>query len=175
MRMRDLRREFWLHLYAQGFPKSINDENLRLARLEVEAQAYKGKRLRLKGYSFASGGLHSDDVALIMLLAEELGLKQGLDWDWGLEFDNYHFEVAYRNSDGVKKLLKLIDLYNEESIILMNVGFRLLSQKDTLEDFEIERLFSEERMKFREWQRILEEETLRTLKEFLNKLGDDRR
>ena len=174
MTLEDLRREFWTYLHSRGFPASIDDEAIRFACLRVEAKAYKGKRLRLGGWSFASGGLHSDDVALIMLLAEELGLKQGLDWDWGLEPDNYHFEVAYRNSDRVEKLLKLVDLYNEESLVFINLEMRLSSKDDPIDLYEAQRLLAEEREKLREWKRIQEEETLRTLKEFLSKLGEDR-
>ena len=170
----DLRREFWAYLHSQGFPASINDEAIHSACLMVESQAYRGKRLRLKGWSYVSGGLHSEDVALIMLLAKELGLKQGLDWDWGLEPDNYHFEVAYRNSDKVKKLLKLVDLYNEESLVFTNLEMRLSSKDGPIDLYEAQRLLAEEREKFKEWKQIQEEETLRTLKEFLSKLGEDR-
>jgi len=171
----DLRREFWTYLHSRGFPSHIDDEVICDAVLRVEAQAYRGKRLRLKGWSYASGGLHSEDVALIMLLAEELGLKQGLDWDWGLEPDNYHFEVAYRNSDKVKKLLKLVDLYNEESLVFLNLEMRLSSKEGSIDPFEVQRLLAEEREKLKEWKQIQEEETLRILKESLSSLGDGER
>jgi len=175
MSLEDLRREFWAYLHSQGFPASINDEAIHAACLRVESEAFRGKRFRLKGWSYACGGLHSDDVALIMLLADELGLKQGMDWDWGLEPDNYHFEVAYRNNDGVEKLLKLVDLYNEESLVFINLEMRLSSKDSLIDPFEVQRLLSKEREKVKEWKRVQEEETLRTLKEFLSKLGDDRR
>ena len=171
----DLRREFWTYLHSRGFPSHIDDEVICDAVLRVEAQAYRGKRLRLKGWSYASGGLHSEDVALIMLLAEELGLKQGLDWDWGLEPDNYHFEVAYRNSDKVKKLLKLVDLYNEESLVFLNLEMRLSSKEGSIDPFEVQRLLAEEREKLREWKRIQEEETVKALERFFDGLEGSQR
>ncbi|MEM2614064.1 MAG: hypothetical protein QXO15_07560 [Nitrososphaerota archaeon] len=162
--MNNLKREFWLSLYSQGFPQSINDESLHLACMKVEAQACRGKRLRLKGWSFCFGGLHSDDIALISLLAGELGLKQGIDWDWGLESDDYHFEVAYVNGDKVKNLLNLLDLYCRESLVFMNVRLRLLFTRisnNFLNDSEIEKIKVEERKKFEDWIKALRERILR--------------
>jgi len=175
MTLEDLRREFWAYLHSQGFPASINDEAIHSACLMVESQAYRGKRLRLKGWSYISGGLHSDDVAIIMLLAEELGLKQGLDWDWGLEIDNYHFEVAYRNSDRVEKLLELVDLYNEESLVFLNLEMKLSSKEGSIDPFEVQRLLAEEREKLREWKRIQEEETVKALEKFFDGLEGSQR
>ncbi|RLE41405.1 hypothetical protein DRJ19_05935 [Candidatus Woesearchaeota archaeon] len=110
-----------------------------------------------------------------MLLAEELGLKQGLDWDWGLEIDNYHFEVAYRNSDRIEKLLKLVDLYNEESLVFINLEMRLSSKEGSIDPFEAQRLLAEEREKLREWQRIQEEETVKALERFFDGLEGSQR
>jgi len=163
MEVENLRRSFWVYLHSQGFPQSINDEILHLACLEIESQVYRGKRLILKNWSLCFGGLHTDDVALAWLLAKELGLKQGLDWDWGLEYDNYHLETAYVDGDNrVKKLLRLSDLYYVESHIFMNVKLRLFAE-DSIEDSEVERLFSEERAKIRELKQAFMQKALSTI------------
>ena len=171
MKLKSLRRNFWIYLHSQGFPQSINDEILHLACLEIESQACRGKRLSLKDWSFGWSGLHSDDIALILLLAEELGLKQGIDWDWGLESDRYHFEAVYMDGDGVKKLLKLLDFYYSESLIFMNVALRLVSTGGYLSNFESEKLFFEERTKFEELRHLLKEETLNKL---LKEIGGEK-
>jgi len=168
MELRNLRHEFWLSLYSQGFPQSINDESLRLACMKIEAQACRGKRLRLKGWSFCFGGLHSHDIALISLLAEELGLKQGIDWDWGLELDDYHFEVAYVDGDEINKMLNLLDLYYREFLVFMNVRLRLVSTRNSgnfLNDSEIERIMVEERKKTEDWIKALQDRALKAFED----------
>ena len=171
MELENLRRSFWIYLHSQGFPQSVNDEILHLACLEIESQVYRGKRLSLKNWSLCFGGLHTDDVALAWLLAKELGLKQGLDWDWGLEHDNYHLETAYADGNRVKKLLKLLDFYYSETLIFMNVALRLLSMKGYISNFESEKLFFEERRKFEELRHLLKEETLNKV---LKELGGEK-
>ena len=162
MELENLKRSFWIYLHSQGFPQSINDEILHSVCLEIEFQVYRGKRLNLKNWSFCFGGLHTDDVALAWLLAKELGLKQDLDWDWGLEYDNYHLETAYVDGDQVKKLLELLDLYYVESHIFMNVKLRLFAE-DSIEDSEVEGLFSEERAKIRELKQAFMQKALSTI------------
>jgi len=76
MRREDLRREFWNFLFSQGFPSTINDETLFLAAERVSYEAFKGKRLRLKNWSFINGGEHAEDVALTKLLAEFFRIKR---------------------------------------------------------------------------------------------------
>ena len=148
MRREDLRREFWNFLYSQGFPSVINDETLFLVAEEIYREAFKGKHLRLKNWSFIHGGEHEEDVALTRLLAKSLGLREGIDWDWRIEPDNYHFSIVFSNRYRVRDLLRLLDLYNEASLVLLNAGMRLTS-KDSIEDAQ--RVFAEE------WKRIREE------------------
>jgi len=112
-------RELWAFLHAKGFPSTMNREALRKVTFLVERQACASKRLELMDWDFAEGGLHSDDVALVVLLAEALGLNQGVDWDWGLELDDYHFEIAYRSSPKLQGLFRLLDLYHEACLAIL--------------------------------------------------------
>ena len=147
MKRNDLRRELWNFLYSQGFPSIINDETLMLATRKANYEAMRGKHLRLKHWIFIGGGEHDEDVALTMLLARALGLKEGVDWDWGLEPDNYHFEIAFKRGEQINELLRLLDLYNEASLVLSRVRMRLGSESSE----DIQRLFAEE------WKRLNKE------------------
>jgi len=123
--MNKIRREFWNFLYAQGFLNSINDEVISLAVKKVDSEVLNGKRVEIRKSSFIIGANHSNDVALIMVLAEQLGLKQGVDWDYGLESDKYHFEIAFKNNEAVKRLLRFSDLYNELSLVFQFVSMKV--------------------------------------------------
>ena len=160
MKREDLRREFWNFLYSQGFPSTINDETLFLTAKGVSYEAFKGKRLRLKNWSFINGGEHEEDVALALLLAESLGLKEGVDWDWELEPDDYHFNIAFSDGDRVRELLRLLDLYNEASLVFLNADMKLTS-KDSIEDAQ--QVFAEEWKRIREEKQRLFSETIQQL------------
>ena len=47
-----------------------------MAAERVSYEAFKGKRLRLKNWSFINGGEHAEDVALTKLLAEFFRIKR---------------------------------------------------------------------------------------------------
>jgi len=159
---RKLRAEFWNFLYSQGFPSTINDEALFLVAERVRHEVFKGKRLRLKNWSFISGGEHAEDVALIMLLAKELGLRQRLDWDWGLDYDNYHFSVAFSYGERVKRLLRLLELYYEASLVLLRASLKLRSMC-SLEDYDLQRVFADECQRLREEKQSLKSELMQRL------------
>ena len=160
MRREDLKREFWTFLYSQGFPLTINDEILFLVAERVSYEAFKGKRLRLKNWSFINGGERVEDVALIRLLANSLGLKEGIDWDWEIEPDGYHFDIAFSDGDRIRELIRLIDLYNEASLVLLNALMKL-SSKDSVED--LQQVFAEEWKRLREEKQRLFSETIQQL------------
>lgn len=158
-----LRIEFWAFLRSRGFPTEINDETIQRAVEMIEFQAFLGKRLGLRSWCLVEGGLHSDDVALVWLLAESLVLKQGVDWDWELEPDNYHYSVAYVHSFGINDLSGLVDLYNDATLVLLQV--QLLADGKAGE--ELQQAFSEE------WKRLNEEkqQPAKLLKEALKQIG----
>ena len=66
----------------------------------------------------------------------------------------------------------MLDLYHEESLVLLNVGMRLSSKEGSVKDFEVQQIFVEERERLREWKRIQEEETLRELERFFSRLEE---
>jgi len=66
-------REFWAFLRAKGFPK-ISDEIIMAEASRVEAEASHGKCMKVRRWRYTDGGQHSDDVALVRILAESLGL-----------------------------------------------------------------------------------------------------
>ena len=166
MKRNDLRRELWNFLYSQGFPSIINDETLMLATRKANYEAMRGKHLRLKHWIFISGGEHDEDVALTMLLARALGLKEGVDWDWGLELDGYHFDIAFSHGDKVEELLRFLELYNEAFLVLLNVSMKLESA-DSLKDHELQQMFAKEWKRIREEKQRLELEVIQKLKEIL--------
>ena len=164
MRREDLRREFWNFLYSQGFPSSINDKALSLATEKVNLEASKGKRLRFKNWDFITGGEHAEDVALASLLAKSFRLKEGSDWDWGLDYDDYHFIIAFSYGKKVKEILRLLELYYEASLVLIRA---LLKMKSTclLERRDLQQMFADE------WERLREEKRRLRL-EFLRKFAE---
>ena len=160
MSREDLRREFWIFLYSQGYPSTVNDETLFLAAERVSYEAFKGKRLRHKNWSFINGGKHAEDVALTRLLAKSLGLKEGVDWDWELEPDDYHFGIAFFDGNRIRELLRLLELYNEASLVFLNASIKLASE-ESIEDTQ--RVFAEEWKKLREEKQRLFSETIQQL------------
>ena len=160
----ELRRELRAFLHAKGFPKGIDDKAILEAEREVMLEAVNGKRLADGDWQYVIGGCHSDDVAVVKLLAEKLGLKQGVDWDYGLELDDYHFEIAYGKSEKVYRLIQLVQLYFDASAVFVAVSMQLASKKHVGEA-EIQRLFKEEwdRLNKEKWKALLKVEA-----EFLN-------
>ena len=145
-------REFWAFLRSQGFPEGIDDRVLQREAVRIENVASYGKRLRLRGWRWVDGARHSDDVALVSLLAEHLRLKCGEDWDWGLEPDNYHMSIAFTGRPKVRKLQKLIDLFNRAELIRLEVFSRIsASRAGEIRDEELQRMLHEA------WRRVEEE------------------
>jgi len=160
MKRNDLRYELWNFLYSQGFPSNINDEVLFLATEKVNFEAFKGKRLRSKNWSFIVGGEHAEDVALTILLAEFLGMEEGSDWDWGLDYDDHHFIVAFSYGKKVKSLLRLSELYYEASLVLIRTLLKVKSAC-LLEHHDLQQMFADEWERLREEKRRLKLEFLR--------------
>ena len=145
-------REFWAFLRAQGFPGGIDDRALQRETVRIETAASYGKRLRLRGWRWVDGAQHSDDVALVSLLAEHLGLKCGEDWDWGLEPDNYHMSIAFTARPKVRRLQKLIDLFHRAEMIRLEVFSRISASKaGEISDEELQRMLHDA------WRRVEEE------------------
>jgi len=160
---RRLNREFWIFLRSQGFPR-MTDEALMAEADRVSAEAPQ-KRMSDRHWIYYSGGQHSDDVALVRLLAEMLGLKEGVEWDWTLESDNYHYLIAYSAHPRVKKLLRMLHLYHETSMIRLQAFTRVKGDVEVDED-ELQRIFREE------WQQLERTKESPFLKEKQNALFD---
>jgi len=150
---RRLNREFWNFLRSQGFPR-MTDETLMKETSKVESQAAFGRRMKIRRWRYADGGMHSDDVALTRILAESLGPKEGTEWDWTLESDNYHFTIMYSGYPRVRKLLRMLDLYRDADMVRLQVLTRLRGTTEVSEE-ELQRIFMEE------WRRLREEEEKR--------------
>ncbi|MCD6241879.1 hypothetical protein J7K27_10300 [Candidatus Bathyarchaeota archaeon] len=165
----ELRREFRAFLHAKGFPKGIDDKAIFEAEREVMSEAVNGKRLAEGDWYSVFGGCHSDDVAVVKLLAEKLGLKQGVDWDYGLELDDYHFEIAYGKSEKVYRLIQLVQLYFDASAVFLAVSMRL-SGKKHVSRAEIQKMFAEEwrRLDKAKWEALVKVED-EILRKFMNK------
>jgi len=147
-----INRQFWTFLRSQGFPEGIDDRMLQREAVRIETAASYGKRLRLRNWRWVDGARHSDDVALVSLLAEQLGLKCGEDWDWGLEPDNYHISIAYTGRPKVRRLQQLIDLYHRAEMIRLEVFSRISASKaGMIGDEELQRMLQEA------WRRVEEE------------------
>jgi len=145
-------REFWAFLRAQGFPASIDDRALQRETVRIETAASYAKTLRLRNWRWVDGARHSDDVALVSLLADKLGLKCGEDWDWGLEPDNYHMSIAFTARPKVRRLQQLIDLYHRAEMIRLEVFSRISTSKaEEISDEELQRMLHEA------WRRVEEE------------------
>jgi len=172
--MKKLREEFWVSLHAKGFPKGIDDSAIFEAVKKVQLEALNGKRVADGNWFFTQGGCHDDDVAIHMLLAEKLGLKLGVHWDWGLELDNYHFEIAYGRGKQVEKLMKLLDLYYDASKVYINVAMQI-SAKKHVSRTKIQKMFSNEWERLKEEKKMVEKELeaqlLHLIDNFLAKFG----
>jgi len=149
---RRLNREFWAFLRSRGFPR-MSDRTVMAEADRVSAEA-SVKRMRIRRWRYVDGGMHSDDVALVRILAESLGLKEGVEWDWTLEPDCYHFLVAYSGYPKVRKLLRMLDLYRDADMGRLQVLTRLRGAAEVSEE-ELQRIFMEE------WRRLREEEKKR--------------
>ena len=160
----ELRVDFWNYLYSQGFPSNINDEALFLATEKVNFEAFKGKRLRFKNWDCITGGEHAEDVALTRLLAKSLGMEEGSDWDWGLDYEDYHFIVAFSYGKKVKEILRLLELYYEASLVLIRTLLKVKSAC-LLEHHDLQQMFADE------WERLREEKQCLKL-EFLQKFAE---
>lgn len=157
----NIRRELWSFLHCRGFPTNINDDTIHREVEKIDFQAVCGKRLRRGSWRWVEGGLHSDDVALLGLLAESLGLKQGLDWDWKFEPDNYHLSVAYVNSPRTDELQKLVELYQDATMVLMQAELRAGGKTEE----ELQKVFCEEWKRLRKEKQRMHDETAKRLKE----------
>jgi len=145
-------REFWSFLRSQGFPAGIDDRMLQREAVRIETAASYGKRLRLRSWRWVDGARHSDDVALVSLLAEKLGLKQGEDWDWGLEPDDYHMSIAYTGRSKVRRLQQLVDLFHRAELIRLEIfSWISASKAGEISDEELQRMLHEA------WRRVEEE------------------
>jgi len=145
-------REFWAFLRSQGFPAGIDDRAIQKRAFYIEELASYGKKLRLRNWRWVDGARHSDDVALVSLIAEKLGLRQGEDWDWGLEPDNYHMSIAYTGRPKVRRLQQLIDLFHRAEMIRLEVFSRIsASRAGEISDGELQRMLHEA------WSRVEEE------------------
>ena len=145
-------REFWAFLRSQGFPAGIDDRMLQRETVRIETAASYGKTLRLRSWRWVDGARHSDDVALVSLLAERLGLKCGEDWDWGLEPDNYHMSIAFTGRPKVRRLQQLVDLFHRAEMIRLEVFSRIsASRAGEIGDEELQRMLHDA------WRRVEEE------------------
>ena len=162
----ELRREFRAFLYAKGFPKGIDDKAILEAEREVMLEAVNGKRLADGDWQYVIGGCHSDDVAVVKLIAEKQGLKRGIDYNYGLEADNYHFEIAYGKGERVYKLIQLVQLYFDASAVFLAVSMRLAGKKH-VSRAEIQKMFAEEWEKL---ERAKYEALLKVEEEIVKKL-----
>ena len=133
-------------------------------------EAVNGKRLADGDWQYVIGGCHSDDVAVVKLIAEKQGLKRGIDYNYGLEADNYHFEIAYGKGERVYKLIQLVQLYFDASAVFLAVSMRLAGKKH-VSRAEIQKMFAEEwekleRAKYEALVKVEEE----ILKKFMKRL-----
>lgn len=136
-------REFWTLLRSMGFPREIDDAAIQREALRIEEKA-ENKRLMLRSWSMVEGGRHSEDVALVKLLADSLGLVQGRDWDWELEEDRYHFSIAYSRDPRVERLIRLADLFNRAQLVRIDFFGRVSpSEAEKLSQEEIQRMLHE--------------------------------
>jgi len=140
-------REFWAFLQSQGFPK-INDETIMAEADRISAMAPR-KRMKARSWRYLDGGQHSDDVALVRILARSLGLEEGVEWDWALESDNYHFLIVFAGYPRSRKLIKMLDLYRDADLVRLQVLTRLKGK--AVSDDKLQQIFREE------WQRVSEE------------------
>ncbi|MCD6572100.1 MAG: hypothetical protein J7K62_02390 [Thermoplasmata archaeon] len=159
-------REFWLFLRNQGFPEGIDDKAIQRETLRIENAAAYGKRLRLRNWRWVDGAQHSDDVALVSLLADRLGLEQGRDWDWSLEDDNYHMDIAFSGRPKVRRLQQLIDLYHRAELVRLEVFSQIPPSKaKEISDEELQHMLHEA------WKRV-EKERKRQMEE-LEKFAEE--
>ena len=158
-----LNREFWTFLRSQDFPK-MTDKTVMAEAGKVEAESLQ-KRMKDRRWIYYNGGQHSDDVALVRLLAERLGLKEGVEWDWILESDNYHYLIAYSAHPRVRKLLRMLDLYHDANMVRLQAFTRVKGGVEVDED-ELQRIFREE------WHQLERTKESPFLKEKQNALFD---
>jgi len=145
-------REFWAFLRSQGFPAGVDDRMLQREAVRIETAASYGKTLRLRNWRWVDRARHSNDVALVSLLADKLGLKCGEDWDWGLEPDNYHMSIAFTGRPKVRRLQQLVDLFHRAEMIRLEVFSRISSSKaGEISDEELQCMPQEA------WRRVEEE------------------
>jgi len=63
------------------------------------------------------GGLHSDDVALRILLFQKYGARKIHDYDYRVEPDDYHWIFCYRLTPVTRKALLDMDRYNDVEMV----------------------------------------------------------
>ena len=153
------RIEFWAFLRSQ--------ETVQRAVEKIEFLAISGKRQGMRNWSWVEGGLHSDDVALVKLVADGLGLREGVDWDWQLEPDSYHYSVAYVDTAETRELSRLVELYHDAAIVFMQVKLRA---DENLSDEELQKVFLEEWSRLRQEKHRMEDETMQAIRKSLGKV-----
>jgi len=68
-------------------------------------------------FPMGEGGLHSDDVALRIILFQKYGLRRRLDYDYCVEPDDYHWAFSYRLTPATRKALLDVDRYNDAEMV----------------------------------------------------------
>jgi len=163
-----VREELWAFLRAKGFP-NVNERKLREATSKLVRQACTRKRLELEDRDFTEGGTHVEDVAVVYLLAKALGLKQGVDWDWTLEPDGYHLQIAYRSRPKLQELFRLLDLFRDARATALTAFL----QAENKSQQELQQRFQEAWTRIQKEKQSVHEETLRALRKALKVLKEE--
>jgi len=144
----------------------VNERKLREATSKLVRQACTGKRLELEDWDFMESGTHVEDVAVVYLLAKALGLKQGVNWDWTVEPDGYHLQIAYKSNPKLQELFRLLDMFRD----VRATALTAFLQAENPSQEELQQRFQEAWTRIQKEKQHVHQETLRALRKALKAL-----
>jgi len=87
-------------------------------------------------FECTTGGLHLDDIAEYIYCFAEHNLVRGMDYDFGIESDLYHYMFTYKFNNETKDALKLLTRLQQSKLIQLEafaISHNFLSPEKALQ------------------------------------------
>ncbi len=101
--------ELTLFLKIKGL--FIKRDELRYIEFKIVEECERMPR-RLGRFPIVQGGLHSDDIAVALVLAKRIGAKESFDFGWAQEYYSNHFNLGFSYTEKGNQLMKMYADYN---------------------------------------------------------------
>ncbi len=89
----------------------VPQDQINYIELKITEECECGYR-RLGRFPTVQGGLHASDIAVVIVFASKINARQGFDWGWAQEYDNYHFNLGFSQTEKGRELMRMNADYN---------------------------------------------------------------